>query len=170
MRTERKITRLSRLGRVTGFGGEFRGGRPRPGKLVIWVFRPRAVSRGEGVLPELLGRVRRNFKHVMLVDVREVLLLGDPLSRIRSRSPETVQLLSIEANTAHTSNKQHAKKNLVKQSQSQKPVNSAVVMGGARGVRRLSNAMLTEIVRVTTQHKKKNAVTESGLFNPTRWQ
>lgn len=115
--------------------------------------------------PMLLGRVRRNFKHVMLVDVREVLLLGDPLSRIRSRSPETVQLLSTEAVTAHTSNKQHGKKNSVKQTQSQKPVNSAVVMGGARGVRRLSNAMLTEIVRVTTQHKKKNAVTESGLFN-----
>jgi hypothetical protein len=115
--------------------------------------------------PMLLGRVRRNFKHVMLVDVREVLLLGDPLSRIRSRSPETVQLLSTEAVIAHNSNKQHGKKNSVKQSQSQKPVNAAVVMGGARGVRRLSNAMLTEIVRVTTQHKKKNAVTESGLFN-----
>ncbi|KAL2501761.1 hypothetical protein Fot_35609 [Forsythia ovata] len=38
-------------------------------------------------------------------------------------------------------------------------------MGGARGVRRLSNAMLTEIARAAMQHKKKNSVTELGLFN-----
>ncbi|KAF7148716.1 hypothetical protein RHSIM_Rhsim03G0025000 [Rhododendron simsii] len=114
--------------------------------------------------PMLLGRVRRNFKHVVLVDVKEVLLLGDPLSRIRNRSPESVHLLSTEAGGAHNTNKQHGKRNAAK-TQSRKPVNSAVVMGGARGVRRLSNTMLTEIVRVTTQHKKKNSVTESGLFN-----
>ncbi|KAG6411483.1 hypothetical protein SASPL_129566 [Salvia splendens] len=32
--------------------------------------------------PMLLGRVRRNFKHVMIVDVREFLVLGDPLGRV----------------------------------------------------------------------------------------
>lgn len=113
--------------------------------------------------PMLLGRVRRNFKHMMLVDVKEVLIVGDPLGRVRTRSPESVHL-STESITP--SNNRHGKKNSVKtQSHSEKPVNSAVIMGGARGVRRLANAMLTEIVRLTTQQKRKNLVTESGLFN-----
>nr|POF11233.1 hypothetical protein CFP56_78884 [Quercus suber] len=38
-------------------------------------------------------------------------------------------------------------------------------MGGARGVRRLSNSMLTEIVRAAMQHKKKNSVTESAILS-----
>ncbi|KAL6987153.1 hypothetical protein U1Q18_012908 [Sarracenia purpurea var. burkii] len=112
--------------------------------------------------PMLLGRVRKNFKHVILVDVKEVWLLGDPLGPIRTRGPETVWL-----STESTSpNKQHGRKNSAKtRSHGEKPVNSAAVMGGARGVRRLSNAMLTEIVRAATQHRRKNSVTESGLFN-----
>src|SRR5581483_4724196 len=36
--------------------------------------------------PMILGRVRRNFKHVMLVDVNKVLLLGDPLGRVKNAS------------------------------------------------------------------------------------
>ncbi|XP_057488021.1 uncharacterized protein LOC130774044 [Actinidia eriantha] len=107
--------------------------------------------------PMLLGRVRRNFKHMMLVDVREVFLLGDPLSRLRTRSPESVHMAT------ESTNIKHGKKNSVKtQSHSVSP---AVVMGGSRGVRRLSNVMLTEIVRAVTQHKRKNPVTDSGLVN-----
>ncbi|XP_022859100.1 uncharacterized protein LOC111379890 [Olea europaea var. sylvestris] len=112
--------------------------------------------------PMLLGRVRRNFKHILLVDVKEILIVGDPLGRVRNQSPETVHLTS----TIHSLPTKHGKKKPDKtQSTRQKSVNPAIVMGGARGVRRLSNAMLTEIARAAMQHKKNNSVTESGLFN-----
>ncbi|KAK7285612.1 hypothetical protein RJT34_20388 [Clitoria ternatea] len=101
--------------------------------------------------PMLLGRVRRNFKHVMLVDVRTVLILKDPLGRVRNRTPDSVFLFS-KAD-------KHNKK-------SQRAVQPAVVMGGARGVRRLANAVMVEIVRAATQHKKKkNSVSESVVLS-----
>ncbi|KAA8517110.1 hypothetical protein F0562_017403 [Nyssa sinensis] len=112
--------------------------------------------------PMLLGRVRRNFKHIMLVDVKEILVLGDPFSQVRNRSPESVYLSPVSDST--TPNNKHGKKNSAK-THSQNPVNPAIIVGGARGVRRLSNAMLTEIVRAATQHKRKNSVSESGIFN-----
>ncbi|PIN24574.1 hypothetical protein CDL12_02690 [Handroanthus impetiginosus] len=112
--------------------------------------------------PMLLGRVRRNFKHIMLVDVKEMLLLGDPLGRVRSQSPESVLLKALPQSTSG----KHGKKNSEKtQSTRQKPVHPGIIMGGSRGVRRLSNAMLTEIVRASAQHKKKNSVAEQGVFN-----
>ncbi|CAK9182411.1 unnamed protein product [Ilex paraguariensis] len=112
--------------------------------------------------PMLLGRVRRNFKHVMLVDVKEILLLGDPLSRVRNRSPETVYLSTMGPSMSS----KHGKKNSGKtQSTHQNSANSAIIMGGTRGIRRLSTAMQTEIVRAAMQHKRKNSATESGLFN-----
>ncbi|XP_075637000.1 uncharacterized protein LOC142609312 [Castanea sativa] len=109
--------------------------------------------------PMLLGRVRRNFKHVMLVDVKNSVLLRDPLGRVRNRSP-----LSVHLSTKPESSSKHGKKNSDK-TQSHFLVNSAVIMGGARGVRRLSNSMLTEIVRAAMQHKKKNSVTESAILS-----
>ncbi|XP_031101662.1 uncharacterized protein LOC116005574 [Ipomoea triloba] len=102
--------------------------------------------------PMLLGRVRRNFRHVTLVDVKEILLLGDPLGRVKNRTPESVYL------TTHTPSK-HVKNS------GQNPVYPGIVAGGTRGVRRLSNAMLTEIVRAAMQRKRKNPVTESGVIN-----
>lgn len=121
--------------------------------------------------PMLLGRLRRNFKHIMLLDAKEMLLFGDPLSRVRSLSPESVYLstgaaAAAAAATTHSSSSKHSKKNSEKtQSTHSKSVSPTIITGGARGVRRLSNAMLTEIARQTMQHKKKNSVTESGLFN-----
>ncbi|MCI08771.1 hypothetical protein A2U01_0029850, partial [Trifolium medium] len=101
--------------------------------------------------PMLLGRVRRNFKHVMLVDVKSVLILRDPFGRVKNRSPESVFLFN-----------KHGKKI----SSNQKVVLPAVVIGGARGVRRLSNAVMIEIVRAATQHRKKrNSVSESSVLS-----
>lgn len=121
--------------------------------------------------PMLLGRLRRNFKHIMLLDAKEMLLFGDPLNRVRSTSPESVYLstaagaAAATATTTHSSSR-HGKKNSEKtQSTQSKSVNPTIITGGSRGVRRLSSAMLTEIARQTMQHKKKNSVTESGLFN-----
>ncbi|KAE8734388.1 hypothetical protein F3Y22_tig00000765pilonHSYRG00055 [Hibiscus syriacus] len=102
--------------------------------------------------PMLLGRLRRNFKHVMLSDVKNLMLLSDPLGRVRNRSPESVYILAKERSSG-----KHNKRNSEK-TQSHHLVNSGILMGGARGIRRLSNAMLTEIVRATMQHKKKSSI------------
>ncbi|XP_031398351.1 uncharacterized protein LOC116208918 [Punica granatum] len=109
----------------------------------------------------LLGRVRRNFKHVMLVDVRSSVVLGDPLGRVRSRSPESVYLL----NKPDGNSPRHGRKNSDKNQGGHSPVNSGMIMGGARGVRRLAAAMLTEVVRAAMQHKKKSSVTESAVLS-----
>ncbi|KAI3514379.1 hypothetical protein L1887_12732 [Cichorium endivia] len=111
--------------------------------------------------PMILGRVRRSYKHVMLVDVKKVLLLGDPLSRVKNQSPESVFLSSTPPPSTR-----HRPKN--SENTHHKTINPSVIMGGVRGVRRLSAAMLTEIVRATTnqQHnKRKNSVTESALLS-----
>ncbi|OMO71361.1 hypothetical protein CCACVL1_18264 [Corchorus capsularis] len=107
--------------------------------------------------PMLLGRIRRNFKHMMLLDVKKLMLLSDPLGRVRNRSPESVLLLTKESSSG-----KHGKKNSEK---IHLQVNSAILMGGAKGIRRLANAMLTEIVRATMQHKKKNSISESGILS-----
>ncbi|OIW11472.1 hypothetical protein TanjilG_26838 [Lupinus angustifolius] len=103
--------------------------------------------------PMLLGRVRRNFKHVMLVDVKNMLVLKDPFGSVRNRSPESVFLF-----TNKNSDKTRSK--------TQKRVNSGVVIGGARGVRRLCNAVVVEIVRAAIQRsKKKNSVSDSVILS-----
>ncbi|XP_042482299.1 uncharacterized protein LOC122062722 [Macadamia integrifolia] len=119
--------------------------------------------------PMLLGRVRRNFKHLMLVDIKNVVVLGDALARARSRSAESVYLWT----TTETAHRGHGRKNSDKtQSRNQsesKQLNPAAIVGGARGVRRLSNAVLTEIVRAVIQHKSrskgKSSVSESAILN-----
>ncbi|KAJ0245873.1 hypothetical protein HA466_0182760 [Hirschfeldia incana] len=93
--------------------------------------------------PMLLGRLRRNFKHVMLVDAKTSLLLGDPFTRIRNRSPESVLFFSKHTNK----------------------INPAVIIGGAKGIRRLSSAMHTEIARATMERKRKSSVSESGVLS-----
>ncbi|KAE8711157.1 hypothetical protein F3Y22_tig00110303pilonHSYRG00365 [Hibiscus syriacus] len=109
--------------------------------------------------PMLLGRIRRNFKHIMLLDVKSLMILSDPLGRVRNRSPESVYLLTKESSSG-----KHGKRNSDK-TQSHSQINSAILMGGARGIRRLANAMLTEIVRATMQHKKKNSISESEILS-----
>lgn len=104
----------------------------------------------------LLGRLRRKFKHVMLVDVKDVLLLGDPLGRVKNQSPESVYLSTIPSVTAKHGRKNNHQKDVITPS---------IISGGARGIRRLANSMVTEIVRVAMQHKKKNSVTDSLVLN-----
>ncbi|XP_010427612.1 PREDICTED: uncharacterized protein LOC104712410 [Camelina sativa] len=104
--------------------------------------------------PMLLGRVRRNFKHVMLVDAKTSLFLGDPFTRIRNRSPESVLFFS----SKHSSSKKSS------------DVNPAILVGGAKGIRRLSSSMHTEIVRAAMQqqqhkNKKKSSVTDSVVLS-----
>ncbi|XP_027913828.1 uncharacterized protein LOC114173553 [Vigna unguiculata] len=101
--------------------------------------------------PMLLGRVRRSFKHVILADVKTLLILKDPLARLRNPSPDSVLMFSKQ--------EKHGKR-------TQRVVFSSVIIGGARGVRRLSGAMAVEIVRAATQHRKrKNPVTESAILS-----
>lgn len=106
--------------------------------------------------PMILGRVRRNFKHITLVDMKEVLLLDDPFDKIRGTAMESVLVIT------QSSNEKHGRRNSNK---AQKSVTPTIIIGGNRGVRRLSNLMLTEIVRTSMQKKRRNSVTESALFN-----
>ncbi|KAK4755399.1 hypothetical protein SAY87_009156 [Trapa incisa] len=116
----------------------------------------------------LLGRVRRNFKHVMLVDVRSPIVLRDPLGRVRGRSAETVHLLGKHDGVVgggSGSGRQGRKGTADRTQQGHGTVNAGLVMGGGRGVRRLAAAMLTEIVRVAMQHKKRGSVTEQAVLS-----
>ncbi|KAL0714657.1 hypothetical protein Bca4012_021636 [Brassica carinata] len=97
--------------------------------------------------PMLLGRVRRSFKHVMLVDAKTTLFLADPFTRIRNRSPESVLFFS----------NKHKKTSEI--------VNPAVMIGGARGIRRLSSAMHTEIARAAMQKKRSSVSSESAVLS-----
>ncbi|KAI3742273.1 hypothetical protein L1987_59953 [Smallanthus sonchifolius] len=130
------------MGSVVGFGvGEL----DPENSLSGFVDRVPMSLRRWACYPMILGRVRRHYKHVMLVDVNKVLLLGDPLGRVKNPSPESVFLSSTVDET----------------------INPAVIMGGMRGIRRLSAAVLAEIVRatMTQQHyKRKVSVTESSLL------
>lgn len=85
----------------------------------------------------LLGRVKRVFKNVMLVDVKNVVVINDPLTRVRNWSPESVLVYNSE------------------RTQYGRRVNSGIIMGGARGVRGLSNAMMIEIVRAAMQQEEE---------------
>ncbi|KAL1555338.1 hypothetical protein AAHA92_15793 [Salvia divinorum] len=109
--------------------------------------------------PMLLGRVRRNFKQLMIVDLKEFLVVGDPLGRVRTQGAESVLVSAVG---------KHGKKNSEKTHPGRvKPVYSGVLMGGSRGIRRVCSKMLTDIVRASMQqqHKKKNSVADSALFN-----
>ncbi|KAK9671065.1 hypothetical protein RND81_12G004400 [Saponaria officinalis] len=114
--------------------------------------------------PMLLGRVRRNFKHMGLIDVKNVLLLSDPFTQIRNRSSESVLIWS-NSETVTESTRHARRKNSGKTHTDQ--LNSGVIVGGSRGVRRFAEAALTEIVRVSVDHKgrNRNSVTESGVVN-----
>ncbi|KAL5708105.1 hypothetical protein ACHQM5_018936 [Ranunculus cassubicifolius] len=103
--------------------------------------------------PMLLGRVRRNFKHIMLVDAKEVILLGDSLSRVRHKGAESVHLWK---------NSEKGRSHDKKES---KTVTSDAIMGGMRGVRWLSNAMLNEIVRASTQKKAKSVISDGSILS-----
>ncbi|KAK6945287.1 hypothetical protein RJ641_026389 [Dillenia turbinata] len=112
----------------------------------------------------LLGRLRRNFKHMILIDVKNSLLLGDPLGPFRARSAVSVVLHTLPENN-HSSGK-HGKKNPERsRPNGPKYISPNVILGGTRGVRRLATAMLTEIVRVAIRHKGKNSVTESSVLS-----
>ncbi|KAK9048045.1 hypothetical protein SSX86_032992 [Deinandra increscens subsp. villosa] len=146
-----QTTRLS-YGSVVGFGiGELDPENSLSGFLD---HAPMSLRRWASY-PMVLGRVRRKFKHVMLVDVKEVLLLGDPLGRVKKLTPESI-ILSSTPGRVKKPNKTH-----------RKVINPSLVIGGERGVRRLAAAMLTEIVRSTTRqnHHKQNSITESALLS-----
>ncbi|KAF5180058.1 transmembrane protein [Thalictrum thalictroides] len=103
--------------------------------------------------PMLLGRVRRNFKHIMLVNAKDVILLGDSLTRVRSKGAESIHLWKNSGNS-----RSHGKKDT-------KSVTADAIMGGMRGIRLLSNAMLNEIVRAAIQHKSKSTILDSVILS-----
>ncbi|KAK4775974.1 hypothetical protein SAY87_023935 [Trapa incisa] len=111
----------------------------------------------------LLGRLRRSFKHVMLVEARSsAILLSDPLVRASGRRPELVYLLE-------KPDGRHGRKNPDKANQlGHSWINPGVIIGGAKGVRRLATAMLTEIVRAAMQQKRMGSFAENASAEPAR--
>lgn len=101
--------------------------------------------------PMLLGRVKRVFKNIMLVDVKNLIVVNDALARVRNRSPEPIFVYS---NAEGSLSSKESESNS-ERTQSGLGVNSGIIMGGARGIRRLSKAMLIEIVRAAMQQQKK---------------
>ncbi|CAN8254393.1 unnamed protein product [Cochlearia groenlandica] len=101
--------------------------------------------------PLLLGRIRRSFKHVLLVDAKTSLIVGDPFTRIRNRSSESVLFFP-----------SGDRKRVAE-------INPAVLIGGAKGIRGLASTMHTEIVSTTMKQlqdkRKKNSVVESVVLS-----
>ncbi|XP_076905857.1 uncharacterized protein LOC143561745 [Bidens hawaiensis] len=150
-----ELTRLS-YGSVVGFGIWELDPENSLSGFLDWV--PMGLRRW-ACYPMILGRVKRKFKRVMLVDAKEVLLLGDPLGRIKSHSAESVIFSS-------TMEQKHGRKVNKLNKSHRKVIDPTLILGRERGVRRLSAAMLTEIVRSTTrQHHKRNSLTESALLS-----
>ncbi|KAJ0715427.1 hypothetical protein HanPI659440_Chr13g0501031 [Helianthus annuus] len=152
--TQTELTRAS-YGSVVGFGIEELDPENSLSGFLDRV--PIGLRRWAGY-PMILGRVRRKFKRVMVVDVKDILLLGDPLGGMKSHShsPESVFLYS-------TANEKHGRKN---KNSHMKVISPSLIIGGERGVRRLSAAMLTEIVRTTTRSRHKpSSLTESALLS-----
>ncbi|XP_028761521.1 uncharacterized protein LOC114720082 [Neltuma alba] len=112
--------------------------------------------------PMLLGRVKRSFKHVMLVDVKNMVVVKDPLGRVRNRSPETILLHRHPESSSFTMTQS---RNNSEKTQGGGRVNSAIIMGGGKGIRRLSNAMLTQIVRWAMKKRANNSVSEAAVLS-----
>ncbi|TMW83803.1 hypothetical protein EJD97_000694, partial [Solanum chilense] len=95
--------------------------------------------------PMLFGRIKRKFNHIILVNVKEIFVLGDSPSRIKSLSLSQTQVLIFRRKNFEKTHK--------------KQVSAEIIMGGLRGIRRLSNAMLIKIIQESMQRN------ESVLFN-----
>ncbi|XP_016205011.1 uncharacterized protein LOC107645489 [Arachis ipaensis] len=89
-----------------------------------------------------------------------------PVIREENEAFSSLVELHSELNSTRWSQLKHGKKNNDASRTSQRQVNPAVVMGGARGVRRLANAVVVEIVRAAMQQRKrKNSVSESAILS-----
>lgn len=108
----------------------------------------------------LLGRIRRNFKQVLLVGVSDIWVLGDVFSRVKTRSSEAIHLWT------ETDDKFIKDRDL---KDSKPSATASIVIGGIRSVRRLSNAVLMEIVRVATQRKSRTRVSDSAVLTHLLW-
>jgi len=139
----------------------------------------------------LLGKVRHKFKHVLLTEVKGVLVFGDAMAVVRKKNGLylTVQdrtwsdpmpendtdivksgLNNEEGNSVRMQGifesvyGHQLWTSLEKREKEMKLVNSGVILGGIQPVRRLANAMMTEIVRVALQRKSRNPFPDSVLL------
>lgn len=126
----------------------------------------------------LLGKVRHKFKHVLLTDVKGVLVLGDALAVVRKKNGLYLGLQDrtwsdpMPDNGNNNESKsvfervygQQMWSSLERREKEIKLVNSGVIIGGIQPVRRLANAMMTEIVRVALQRKSRGSFPDSVLL------
>eukprot|EP00262_Sarcandra_glabra_P010893 TRINITY_DN264_c0_g1_i1.p1 TRINITY_DN264_c0_g1~~TRINITY_DN264_c0_g1_i1.p1 ORF type:complete len:480 (+),score=49.83 TRINITY_DN264_c0_g1_i1:163-1602(+) len=110
----------------------------------------------------LLGRLRRSFNHILLIGINDAMILGDALSRVRNRTSEAIHLWGVD-NDARGQGSSTSTSTSDSDSDTRNG-NAAIIMGGIRGVRRLSNAMLTETVRVAMRRKKKPPYLDESML------
>ncbi|KAL9273696.1 N-terminal glutamine amidohydrolase-like protein [Drosera capensis] len=113
----------------------------------------------------LLGRVKRNFKQLALVDVKDMIIFGDPFARIQTLKSESVTFWD----NPDVSLNKRGRKTRIFSSSDPKVVHPGIIAGGGRGVRRFAAAVLTEIVRASLERKggkaKYSVVTDSMVVN-----
>jgi hypothetical protein len=139
----------------------------------------------------LLGKVRHKFKHVLLTEVKGVLVFGDAMAVVRKKNglyltvrdrtwsdpmPENDTDIVQSGLNIKESNGVRMQgifervyghqlwTSLDKREKETKLVNSGVILGGIQPVRRLANAMMTEIVRVALERKSRNPFPDSVLL------
>jgi len=139
----------------------------------------------------LLGKVRHKFKHVLLTEVKGVLVFGDAMAVVRKKNglyltvqdrtwsdpmPENETDVVESGLNIKESNGVRMEgifervyghqlwTSLDRRETEMKLVNSGVIVGGIQPIRRLANAMMTEIVRVALERKSRTPFPDSVLL------
>ncbi|XP_028761554.1 uncharacterized protein LOC114720109 [Neltuma alba] len=115
-----------------------------------------------GVLPDVARSGQAEFQACNARRREEMVVVKDPLGRVRNRSPETILL---HRHPESSSFSMTQSRNNSEKTQGGGRVNSAIIMGGGKGIRRLSNAMLTQIVRWAMKKRANNSVSEAAVLS-----
>ncbi|ERN14551.1 hypothetical protein AMTR_s00038p00099650 [Amborella trichopoda] len=116
----------------------------------------------------LLGKLRHRVKHVLLTEITGTLIIGDALSPLRKAARNNVLFLALEESSWGEGMRgvygKEAWGEVYRSERGAEIVNSGVVMGAMGAVRRLANAMITEIVKVALLRKRRGAFPDSVLL------
>lgn len=110
----------------------------------------------------ILGMVRTKYKNVILTPVNGVLIVGDPFSPVRRRHH---LYLSGEDQSWPDSPSPFYNDELWRKLREKVVVSSSFAMGRLDWVRKLSNKMATEIVRIALEKKSRRCFHDKAVLN-----
>jgi hypothetical protein len=110
----------------------------------------------------ILGMVRTKYKNVILTPVNGVLIIGDPFPPVRRRHH---LYLSGEDQSWPESNPLLYNEELWRKLRERVVVSSSFAMGRVDWVRKLSNKMATEIVRIALEKKSRRCFHDKAVLN-----